>query len=80
MLSSKTQLDTSFNCLANTYTHTQTQKIVIHAWVPMGEAREHAWFGLFDEAGMVTSLKGVSGLRRDTVFGDSQSRGSWHPI
>ena len=29
--------------------------------VPMGEAREHAWFSLFDEAGMVKSLKGVSG-------------------
>ena len=48
--------------------------------VPMGEAREHAWFGLFDEAGMVKSLKGMSGSGSDTVFGDSQSSGSWHPI
>ena len=48
--------------------------------VPMGVTREHTWFGLFDEVGMVKSLKGVSGSGRDTVFGDSQSRGSWHPI
>ena len=48
--------------------------------VSMGEAREHAWFGLFDEAGLIKALKGVSGSGRDTVFGDSQSRGSWHPI
>jgi hypothetical protein len=39
--------------------------------VPMGEAREHAWFGLFDEAGMVKSLKSVSESGRDTVFGES---------
>ena len=25
--------------------------------VPMGEVREHGWFGLFDEAGMVNLLK-----------------------
>jgi hypothetical protein len=52
---------------------------VIHM-VLMGEAREHAWFSLFDEAGMVKSLKSVSGSGRDTAFGDSQSMGSWHPI
>ena len=44
--------------------------------VPMGEVREHAWFGLFDEAGMVKLLKGVSGLGRGAFFGESQSRDS----
>ena len=36
--------------------------------VPMGEVREDAWFGLFDEVGMVKLLKGVSGSGRDTFF------------
>ena len=45
-----------------------------------GGEGEHAWFGLFDEAGMVKLLKGVSRSGRDTFFGESQSRGSWHPI
>ena len=39
--------------------------------VPMGVTREHTWFGLFDEAGMVKLLKGVSRSGRDTFFGES---------
>ena len=49
------------------------QRLIVEAVdrVPMGEAREHAWFGLFDEAGMVKSLKSVGKSGRDIFFGDS---------
>ena len=39
--------------------------------VPMGEVREDAWFGLFDEAGVVKLLKGFSRSGRDTIFKES---------
>ena len=42
--------------------------------------RGDAWFGLFDEVGMVKLLKGVSGFGRATFFEDSQSKGTWHPV
>ena len=48
--------------------------------VPLGNVREDAWFGLFDEAGMVKLVKGVSRLGRDTFFGERQSRGTWLPV
>ena len=48
--------------------------------VPMGEVREDAWFGLFDEARTIKLLKCMSGSRRDTFFGESQSRGTWHLV
>ena len=41
--------------------------------VPTGEVREHAWFRLFNEAGMFKLLKGVSGLGTDTFFGESHA-------
>ena len=44
--------------------------------VLMGEVRGNAWFSLFDEAGMVKLLNNVSRSGRDTVFRESQSRGS----
>ena len=39
--------------------------------VLVGQVREEAWFGLFDEVGMVKLLKGVSGFGRVTIFGES---------
>ena len=48
--------------------------------VTVGEVRENAWFGLFYEFGMVMLLKGVCGSRRATFFGESQSRGTLHPV
>mgnify|MGYP000553622296 CR=1 FL=1 len=42
--------------------------------------RGDTWFGLFDEFGMVNLLMGLSGFGGATLFGESQSRGTWHPI
>ena len=39
--------------------------------VLMGEVRGNAWFSLFDEAGMVKLLKGMSRSGRDNFFVES---------
>ena len=37
----------------------------------MGELRGDAWFGLFDELGMVKLFKGLSESGGTTLFGES---------
>ena len=39
--------------------------------VPVGEVRGDAWFGLFDEVGMVKLLKGLRGYGGATLCGES---------
>ena len=41
---------------------------------------EHAWFGLFDEAGMVKSLKGVSGSGRVKAGALGTQSEWWHML
>ena len=36
--------------------------------VPLGEVRGDAWFGLFDEVGMINLLKGLSGSGSYSLF------------
>ena len=44
------------------------------------DARGDRWLGLFDKIETVTLLKGMSGCGGHTLFGESQSSGTWHPI
>ena len=48
--------------------------------VPVVDVRGDTWFNLFDEVGTVNLLKGLSGSRGATLFGESQSKYTWHPI
>ena len=48
--------------------------------IQVGDVRGDTWFGLFDEAGMIHLLKGMSGFGGATLFGESQSSGTWHSI
>ena len=38
------------------------------------------WFSLFDEVATIHLLKVLSGFGGATLFGQSQSRGTWRPI
>ena len=48
--------------------------------VSVADVRGDTWFGLFDEFGMVNLLMGLSGFGGATLFGESLSKGAWHPI
>ena len=60
----------------------KTRRLIAEAVdkVPVADVRGDTWFGLFDEVGMVNLLKGLRGSRGAALFGETHSRGTWHPI